>query len=71
MCNCIHELLNVFEGSAQREHTIHVAIQNLSFTEVLVAQPCHTSYYVVNLIANIRNFDYVTAIQVLPGQCFP
>ena len=22
MCNCIHELLNVFEGSAQREHTI-------------------------------------------------
>ena len=24
MCNCIHELLNVFEGSAQREHTIDV-----------------------------------------------
>ena len=22
MCNCIHELLNVFEDSAQREHTI-------------------------------------------------
>ena len=22
VCNCIHELLNVFEGSAQREHTI-------------------------------------------------
>ena len=22
VCNCIHELLNVFEDSAQREHTI-------------------------------------------------
>ena len=22
MCNCIHELLNVFEDSAQHEHTI-------------------------------------------------
>ena len=22
MCNCVHELLNVFEDSAQREHTI-------------------------------------------------
>ena len=24
MCNCVHELLNVFEDSAQREHTINV-----------------------------------------------
>ena len=23
MCNCIHELLNVFEDSAQRERTIY------------------------------------------------
>ena len=23
MCNCIHELLNVFENPAQRMHTIH------------------------------------------------
>ena len=29
MCNCIHEILNVFEDSAQREHTkvaSHIAI---------------------------------------------
>ena len=26
MCNCIHELLNVFEGSAQRERTIMMAL---------------------------------------------
>ena len=26
MCNCIHELLNVFEDSTQREHTISQSI---------------------------------------------
>ena len=28
MCNCIHELLNVFEDSAQRERTI---VENSNF----------------------------------------
>ena len=32
-CNCIHELLNVFEDSAQREHTIEAASQRSQSSE--------------------------------------
>ena len=44
-------------------------MQDLSFTQVLIAQPCHALCYLVNLQTNISNFDYVTAVLVLPGQC--
>ena len=30
VCNCVHELLNVFEDSVQREHTISVQIMQMS-----------------------------------------
>ena len=39
------------------------SIQDLSFTQVLVAQPRHALSYVVNLLTNIRNFDYVLFYQ--------
>ena len=34
MCNCIHELLNAFEDSAQREHTIgeHARVVYITYT---------------------------------------
>ena len=34
VCNCIHELLNVFEDSAQREHTIGMG--NYSIIVIIV-----------------------------------
>ena len=33
VCNCIHELLNVFEDSAQREHTIRKSHVNVKFLD--------------------------------------
>ena len=50
MCNCIHELLNVFEDSAQRERTIKSGPANAGLCHrglqpCLVLQP-YIFYYV-------------------------
>ena len=45
MCNCIHELLNVFEGSAQREHTI-LQLVSVLFIDVLWSLLENSNFFV-------------------------
>ena len=50
MCNCIHELINVFEDSAQHVHTIndtvgelepsHLVLQVIDIGVCFVSSPC-------------------------------
>ena len=60
VCNCIHELLNVFEDSAQREHTIsvasciyahtHLSIRGICVLIPLNLQHCNTMEFKINYL---------------------
>ena len=52
----------------QLQHVATYFFCSISFIQVLA---CHTLCWVANLLTNVRNFDYVAAVQTLVGHVLP
>ena len=63
MCNCIHELLSVFEDSAQREHTIVIVFPLLLVVVYVV---------VIIVVCNCNSYLYlIQNSQAVKKECSP
>ena len=70
MCNCIHELLNVFEDSAQRERTI--GLYNLDPKLRIGKEDCFNWLeeplllsFQFQLLQNVYKHQYIACLQML------